>query len=144
MILNKSYYLCKKKEKKMNKLRMFMLVIMTLLMTQMNAQEKWRELSISSISGTTTSGNFRTTLSTNLSYELKNNWSISNWNGISYTEFNKQTWISSMATIDKRIKNTTIGAGASYGVDGMNNTINTIPFNDSFFFIIKLNYRIKL
>lgn len=121
----------------MKKIIMLVFLINTFLS---QGQSQWRELVLSTNNGVSNNGNFINNFSINLSYELKNNFSISSWNGLNYTHNDKQSWFASQTTFDKRIKKLSLGAGYLYGASG----VNSILKSNEIYFIFKLQYKIKL
>ena len=92
----------------------FAIIMVIVLSSSANAQEKWRTLTFSTTNGTNFDGKFISTASANLSYEIKNNLSLESWTGFNY-RFNNQTgWMSNQTTINKSYKSLTIGAGVLY------------------------------
>jgi hypothetical protein len=108
------------------------------------SQEKWRELSFANVSGVTVDGHVFNTFSASLSYELAKNFSITSWNGLSYNFYNKNNWVASQTTIDKRIKKLTIGAGFQYGTGTIVQFVQPVNFRENMYIVGKIQYRIKL
>ena len=106
------------------------------------AQEPWRTLTLSTTNGINTKGDFVSTSSVNISYELKNNISIESWTGFNY-EFNRDSgWISNQTTFNKTYNNSlSVGVGVLYN----NGFVNLVQdFNNSTYGVITVRKRFKL
>jgi len=108
------------------------------------SQEKWRNLNFTSVSGISLKGEYFSQISSNLSYELNNNYFISNWNGFNYNYVKKQGWFASQTTIDKKLKQFVVGAGYQYNYGLIYNNAPDINLKDNSFLIVKCQYNIKL
>lgn len=117
---------------------------MLLLSTICFSQEKWRVLTFSNVTGTTIEGSLITTATATLSYELSNDYSISSWNGISYRADNKQSWLASQTTFDKKVKSFTFGVGYLYGTGNTNTFISNNVLTSDTFIVVKLQYSLKI
>ena len=79
-----------------------------------NAQEKWRMLTLLSVVGSTIEGQVISTTSANISYELSNGISIESWTGFNYTQKQDSSWLSNQTTLNKSLKYFEVGVGVMY------------------------------
>ena len=101
--------------KTINKLLVLFAVIMIIVLSSSaNAQEKWRTLTLSTTNGTNFDGKFISTSSANISYEMKNNFSLESWTGFNYDFSSKSGWMSNQTTLNKSYNSLTIGVGVLY------------------------------
>ena len=115
------------------------------------AQEKWRTLTFSALSHTSTQeSNFMPQFSAALDYEILDNIAVVSWNGMSYSTRFENSWFASQTTIDQRIPTKaglfTVGLGYLYTTNG-NNLFNPMlqsGVDNDLFLTMKLQYRIKL
>lgn len=127
----------------MNNLKKIVLLLL-ISTASISAQDKWRTLTLQTTNGVSTNGEFITTSSVSISYELKNKFSIENWNGINFTSSDKSLWISSQTTLNKSFKKLTVGVGVLYMQSRDLNLpkINNISANT--FGVITISKRFKL
>lgn len=105
------------------------------------SQEKWRELSLNVVNGINLNGHTFTQVSANLSYELGKKYSLSSWNGFNYNYSTNQSWISSQTTVDKRLNKFVTGVGMQYGLGQF---AQPLDFVNNTYFVVKVQYKIKL
>jgi hypothetical protein len=122
---------------------MFISISMTAQDTIVQAP-KWRALTFQLMDATNFNNQEILQFSVALDYELKNDYSISSWNGISYTRPNDSSWIASVTTIDKRMGGFTVGLGVMYN-DWQESIANIIePTEENWYAVLKLRYTLKL
>jgi|TARA_R110000787_G_scaffold14155_2_gene43980 hypothetical protein len=92
------------------------LLLLTLFITSsvMYSQEPYRTLTVSTTNGSTIDGQFMSTMSANLSYEIKNKVLLNSWTGINYNYDGKSGWISNITTLNKSYNTFNIGVGVVY------------------------------
>jgi len=118
---------------------LFSLLLVCITYT-INAQTKWRTLSFTNINGVTTTGQAFTMLSSTLSYELNNNWTLSSWSAANLNSNKSNSWVSTQWTMTKKLnKQWVFGGGLQYG-NGMNVQYQT----KQTYLITTLTYTIKL
>lgn len=122
----------------------YILILLFLLVTNISlSQEKWRALTLSSVSGTDLSSNKFTTLSSSLHYDLNRKYFISNWTGyfIQTKPNTTNSWFSTQTTFNRYVSKWVVGVGIQHGIS-QTQTIN--PFNDrATFFITNVSYRVR-
>ena len=106
-----------------------------------NAQEKWRTLTLLSVVGSTIEGQVISTTSANISYELSNGISIESWTGFNYTQKQDSSWLSNQTTLNKSLKYFEVGVGVMYNSGFVN--IAQQP-TDDFYGVLTISKRFKL
>ena len=106
-----------------------------------NAQEKWRTLTLSSTIGSTIEGQVISTTSANISYELSNGISIESWTGFNYTQKESSSWLSNQTTLNKSLKYFEVGVGVMYNSGFV--SIAQQP-TDDFYGVLTISKRFKL
>ena len=106
-----------------------------------NAQEKWRMLTLLSVVGSTIEGQVISTTSANISYELSNGISIESWTGFNYTQKQDSSWLSNQTTLNKSLKYFEVGVGVMYNSGFVN--IAQQP-TDDFYGILTISKRFRL
>lgn len=92
-----------------------LLLLLLIITSSMVGQEPWRTLTLSTTNGVNLKGEFISTSSINISYELKNNLSIESWTGFNYDFSSKSGWMSNQTTFNKTYKNSlSVGVGVLY------------------------------
>ncbi len=110
----------------------------------MTAQEKWRTLTVSSLTGTTFTGAYLQTVSLSLDYEIKNNWSISSWTGANYNTSYNGGWISTSAMIGKKFYGLNMNVGVMYGTGNVNTPLPDNVVSKDFSVVFAVSKRFKL
>tara|TARA_R110000772_G_scaffold120775_1_gene227056 strand:- start:109 stop:480 length:372 start_codon:yes stop_codon:yes gene_type:complete len=105
------------------------------------AQEPWRTLTLSTTNGTNFNGKFISTSSANISYEMRNKFSLESWTGLNYDFSSKSGWMSNQTTLNKSYNSLTIGVGVLYN-SGFVNLIQE-PTNQTYG-IVTIRKRFKL
>lgn len=93
---------------------LFAVIMIIVLSSSANAQEKWRALTLSTTNGTNFDGEFISTSSANISYEMRNKFSLESWTGLNYDFSSKSGWMSNQTTLNKSYDSLTIGVGVLY------------------------------
>ena len=106
-----------------------------------NAQEKWRTLTLLSVVGSTIEGQVISTTSANISYELSNGISIESWTGFNYTQKESSSWLSNQTTLNKSLKYFEVGVGVMYNSGFV--SIAQQP-TDDFYGVLTISKRFKL
>lgn len=122
------------------------IILITVLFTTtiMVSQEKWRTITFTTTTNSNLKGDsFIPQFTVSLDYEINNNFFISSWNGYIYNNKWDQDWFTSQTTLDKRVKNFTVGVGYLY-TTGDPTGITSSNFNNDFYISVKAQYRIKL
>lgn len=120
------------------------------LMFSAQAQEKWRTLTLTSLTNLSTeTGELMPQFSVSLDYELAHDFYISSWNGMSYNSAAETSWFASQSTLDKRLlknKAFVVGLGYLYSTNGFQTFVPApgTDVTDELFLTLKFQYRIKL
>ena len=119
-----------------------LLLVVMMVASSTVSQEYWRTLTLSTTNGVSGGGEFISTTSMNISYELKNSFSLESWTGFNY-DFNRQSgWVSNQTTFNKTYKNSmSVGVGVLYNSGFVNMIQDT--FNKTYG-VITLRKRFKL
>ena len=124
-------------------MRKIILLLIILITNNSYSQEKWRALTLSSVSGIDLSRNKFTTLSAGLHYDLERKYFLSSWTGL-FVQTNPKTtnsWFSTQTTINRYMGKWNVGLGVQYGsVQTPNISYFT---NNNTFLITNVSYRVK-
>ncbi len=125
-------------------MKKLILLLLLLTVNLMTAQEKWRTLTVSSLTGTTFTGAYLQTVSLSLDYEIKNNWSISSWTGANYNTSYNGGWISTSAMIGKKFYGLNMNVGVMYGTGNVNTPLPDNVVSKDFSVVFAVSKRFKL
>ena len=121
--------------------KLVLALVMIAFTLGVNAQEKWRTLTLSSTIGSTIEGQVISTTSANISYELSNGISIESWTGFNYTQKESSSWLSNQTTLNKSLKYFEVGVGVMYNSGFV--SIAQQP-TDDFYGVLTISKRFKL
>lgn len=124
----------------MKKLLLLFLLVSTICV----GQQKWRTLTVTSLSGVTFTGEYLQTVSLSVDYEIKNNWSISSWSGVNYNNSYDGGWLSTSAMIGKKIKGFNMNLGVMYGTGNVNTPLPDQIVSKDFAVAFSISKRFKL
>lgn len=107
------------------------------------SQEKWRALTLTSVSGIDIQRNKFTTLSAGLHYDLERKYFISSWTGlfVQTSPKNSNSWFSTQTTINRYVGKWNVGLGVQYG--SVQTPSISYFTNNSTFLITNVSYRVK-
>lgn len=100
------------------------------------SQKPWRTLTFNNINGISNDGKQFNTVSSNLYYGLKNNYSIQSWSGYQIHRNPNFQWFSTQTSFVKNINQLGLGLGVQYGTNGTN--------ANSTYLISTISYQFKL
>lgn len=125
-------------------MKKLLLLLLLLSCVSISAQEKWRTLTLSTTNGLSMNGEFITTSSMNISYELNKGYSIESWSGFNYNAGSKYVWMSNQTTLNKSFKHLTVGVGVLYTQGGDGTLGNVINKSINTFGVVTISKRFKL
>lgn len=127
----------------MKLIRLILVISLFLYLQEARSQEKWRALTVSSISGTNFRGNHFNTFTSSFHWDFNKKYFFSNWTGfqIQYNRGSGGSWFASQSTLNRYVKNWILGAGVQYGT--MSNSGIFQISDRSTFAITSVSYRWK-
>lgn len=123
-----------------------LLIVLLMLGTIVQAQDKWRTLTIGATNmSVAESGTQLTSFSAGLDFELGKGWWISSWNQLQLNHRSGANWFATASTIDRRFDSgITVGVGYLYFEGNQGQVAYAVPTEINNALITKVTYRIKL
>lgn len=121
--------------------KLLALAFIMLISANIMAQEK--SITFSSLAGVNINGNTLNQQSMNIYMDLTKRTSIESWSGFGVRQ-ELNSWFTTTTTINRSYNNFKIGAGAMFMSGDQNGFINNnVSFENDFYFVAKLTYKIK-